>query len=411
MAQLNLTLTQEEILELLKTPKNDAFKVLLQNALNAFITAESDEKIQAKPHEQTENRTDYRNGSRERALHTRLGTIILTVPRHREEPFHTMVFNNYQRSESALILTMAEMVVSGVSTRKVSKVMETLCGTSFSKSSVSKACETLDAQISTFSKRRLSMAYPFVVVDATYFKVRETQGVIPKALFIAMGISELGKREIIGFETYENESTANWSEFFKHLKARGLTGVKMITSDANEGILRAMMEHFPNVPWQRCHYHFTKNIVEKAPKSYQDILRSELRIMFKAPDLESAQKKMQQIADNYRDSAERAIECLEKGFIDSMTNLQIPKRLRTEVRTSNHVERINKELKRRSNAIGIFPNDDSLIRLMGSILLEVNEKWASKERMFSKPTLSELEKVVPDLSALAQKQHTLLFVA
>lgn len=405
MAQVNITLSQEEILELLQTDRSDAFKVLLQNSLNAIIEAESDEKLKAKPYERTEERTDSRNGIRERPLNTRLGSIVLNVPRHREQPFHTLIFDNYQRSESALISTMAEMVVAGVSTRKVSKVMETICDTSFSKSSVSKACERLDSEVEKFRKRKLEYSYPFVIVDATYFKVREDRKVVSKALMIAIGISERGHREVIGVSAYKNESKETWSMFFEELKYRGLKGVRTITSDAHEGIFYAMMEHFPEVPWQRCQYHFSKNIVEKAPKMYREGLRLELKSMFTAIDLESATKKMNQIATDYRDVAEKSVECLEKGFIDAMTNLELPEEIRKCVRTSNYLERLNKELKRRSNVIGIFPNTRSLIRLMTSVLIEQHDKWSTQRRCFFNPGYLKIEKSVIELEKLAKKQH------
>ena len=248
MAQLNLTLSQDEILEILQSDQSEAFRQLLQSTLQAFIEAESEEKLNAKPYERSKERTDVRNGTRERTLVTRIGTINLMVPRHRVEPFHSMVFDNYQRSESALIVTMAEMVIAGVSTRKVSQVMETLCGKNFSKSSVSKACLKLDEEIEKFLNRPLEYAYPFLVVDATYFKVRVERRVVSRALLVAIGINERGEREVIDFGVYENESKETWSLFFARLKRRGLKDVRIITSDAHEGILYAMKEHFPTVP-------------------------------------------------------------------------------------------------------------------------------------------------------------------
>ena len=211
MAGIDLTLSQDEILELMQTNRPEAFKELFQRSLNALIQAESEEKLQAKPYERTEERTDSRNGSRERVLNTRIGSIVLTIPRHLEVPFHSLVFDHDQRNEAALVLSMSEMVVSGVSTRKVSKLMESICGTSFSKSSVSKACKVLDREISAFRNQKLACRYPFVFVDATYFRVREERKVVSKALMIAIGMNEFGKRELIDFEAYRNESNETWS--------------------------------------------------------------------------------------------------------------------------------------------------------------------------------------------------------
>ncbi len=204
---------------------------------------------------------------RNRDLNTRIGTITLAVPRHRNVPFHTLIFDNYSRSEAALITTMAEMVVNGVSTRKVSKVMETLCGTSYSKSAVSEACKGLDKAVHSFKKRPLENKYKFLYVDATYFKVRGEYRIGSKAMMVALAITDEGKREIIGFEIYDNESKETWKLFLESLKERGLNDPKMITSDAHDGIIYAISRIFPNTPWQRCQTHFSRNILSHAPSN------------------------------------------------------------------------------------------------------------------------------------------------
>ena len=196
MAQLNITLNQDEILQLLSDNRDEAFKALLQNSLNSILKAESAEQLKAAPYERTDERTDNRNGTRERTLATRLGKLELQVPRHRNQPFKTMIFENYSRSEAALITTMAEMVVNGVSTRKISQVMETLCGTSYSKSSVSELCKELDSKISEFRKRPLTGEYPFLIIDATYFRVRENHRIVSKAFMTAFAVDAQGRREI-----------------------------------------------------------------------------------------------------------------------------------------------------------------------------------------------------------------------
>lgn len=218
MAQLNITLNQDEILQLLSADREDAFRTLLQESLNSVLKAGSQEQLQAAPYERSEGRTDSRNGFRTRDLKTRIGTITLNVPRHRNQSFHTMVFENYSRSETALVTTMAEMVVSGVSTRKVARVVETLCGTSVSKSTVSEVCKDLDKEVEAFRNRPIEGNYPFLTVDATYFKVRENGWVVSKALMIAYGTSDDGKREIFGFSAYRNESRETWKDFLTGLK-------------------------------------------------------------------------------------------------------------------------------------------------------------------------------------------------
>ena len=222
MAQLNITLDQEEILLLLENNRDEAFRQLLQNSLNSILKAESQEQLKAARYERSENRTDSRNGLRERSLTTRIGTIILQVPRHRNVPFKTMIFDNYTRSEAALIACMVEMVVNGVSTRKVSKVVETLCGTTYSKSAVSELCKDLDTKVTEFRTRELIKEYPFLTIDATYFKVRENHRIISKAFMIAYATDDQGLREIIGCSVYAAESKETWRSFLKDLKSRGL---------------------------------------------------------------------------------------------------------------------------------------------------------------------------------------------
>ena len=407
MAQLNITLNQEEILSLLQENSGDAFKKLLQESLNAVLKAESKEQLKAEPYERTEERTDCRNGSRERTLCTRLGTIPLTVPRHRYEPFKSMIFDNYSRSEAAFISTITEMVVNGVSTRKVSLVVEQLCGTSISKSSVSDLCKDLDNSVNEFKERPLEGNHPFLLVDATYFKVRENHRIISNALMIAFTINEKGMREIVGFELYNCENKDNWGDFFMRLKARGLKGLQMITSDAHEGILHGIQKVFPDVPWQRCQFHFSKNIVEKAPKKYQAGLRLELSTMFHSASLEEAIKKRDDILKDYSDVAPKAMECLDEGFDSATTVFYLPYTVQRRVRTSNYIERVNRELKRRSTAIGVFPNGKSIIRLMGTLLIEYHEKYQNINRMFFDPTYLEIVKCKPTLKKIAEEQRHL----
>ena len=409
MAQINITLNQEEMLQLLLEDRGEAFKSILQSSLNKILQVESAEQIKAAPYERSKDRTDSRNGTRERELNTRIGQIVLQVPRHRNGSFKTLVFDNYSRSEAALIASMAEMVVNGVSTRKVSKVMETLCGTSFSKSTVSEVCRDLDKAVAEFRTRPLEGEYPFLTVDATYFKARENSRIISKAFMIAYGTNAEGHREILGFGVYANESAATWTEFLMGLKKRGLTGVLMITSDAHEGILTAIGKVFPTVPWQRCQFHFIRNITDKAPKKYQIGLRTELQEMFNCKSIAEARKIRDRIIEDYRNVAEAAVSCLDDGFESSMTVMLLPVGLRRYYRTSNHIERLNKELKRRSKVIGVFPNEDSLLRLMGSVLIELHDAMLVGRAIFSKDSLAALMKsdVPTKLVVIAGEQQQL----
>ena len=410
MAQLNITLNQDEILQLLCEDQGNAFKKILQNGLNSILQAESAEQLRAEPYERSEERTDSRNGVRERGLTTRIGKITLRVPRHRNVPFKTMIFDNYARSEAALIAGMAEMVVNGVSTRKVSRVMEELCGESFSKSTVSEVCKGLDKDVNEFRTRPLMGSYPFVTVDATYFKTRENNRIVSKAFMIAYGTNAQGHREILGFGVYTNESITTWTDFLAGLRKRGLSGVLMITSDAHEGILNAISKVFPTVPCQRCQFHFIRNIIDKTPKKYQAGIRTELQEMFNSRTIDEARCIRDRIVEDYRDVAENAVNCLEDGFESAMTVMTLPVGLRRYYRTSNHIERLNKELKRRSKVIGIFPNDESLVRLMGSVLIEQHEAMALGKAIFSHETLENLMKTdIPEkLIVIAGEQQKLL---
>ena len=409
MAQLNITLNQEEIQALLLEDQGEAFKKILQASLNKILQAESAEQLKAGPYERSAERTDSRNGSRDRDLNTRVGRITLQVPRHRNVPFKTLVFENYSRSEAALVAGMAEMVVNGVSTRKVSRVMETLCGTSFSKSAVSDVCKDLDKAVKEFRTRPLEGDYPFLTVDATYFKVRENNRVISKAFMIAYGTNAEGHREILGFGVYANESSATWTDFLLGLKKRGLTGLLMITSDAHEGILNAIGKVFPTVPWQRCQFHFIRNITDKAPKKYQAGLQTELQELFNCKTMAEARKVRDRIMEDYRDVAEPAVTCLDEGFESAMTVMLLPAWLRRFYRTSNQIERLNKELKRRSKVIGVFPNEDSVLRLMGSVLIERHDAIQAGRAVFSKESLVSLmnSDVPAKLIVIAEEQRHL----
>lgn len=409
MAQINITLNQEEILQLLSDNREDAFRLLLQESLNTILQAESAEQLKAEKYERTSERTDSRNGSRERQLTTRLGTLELVIPRHRNVPFKTMIFDNYSRSEAALVASMAEMVINGVSTRKVSKVVETLCGKSYSKSMVSEVCKDLDISISEFKTRPLNDIYPFLLVDATYFKVRENGRITSKALMIAYATNFEGRREIIGFDVFDNESNDTWFMFIESLKRRGLKGLRMITSDAHPGIIYAINRLFPEVAWQRCQTHFSRNILEKTPTKYQKGLHSEIWEMYQASTIEEAQSKRDQILEDYGDVAPAAMECLDEGFESVMTVLALPKNIRRFHRTSNHIERLNKELKRRSKVIGIFPNTESIIRIMGGLLLEINENNTTRcTAGYPKGIFTEVEKCTSKLIEIAKDQQQLL---
>ena len=385
MAQVNITLNHEELVALLGGDREEAFKHLVEKILNEALLAESTAQLGAEKYERSDNRTDQRNGTRERELTTKIGTIVLEVPRHRLSPFHTTLFETYQRSETALLNTMAEMVIMGVSTRKVSNVIEMICGKEYSKSTISEVCKRLDPEIKEFQNHDLSVHdYPFIMVDATYFKVRENHRVVSKALFIAVGLTTDGKKEVLYFNVYDGETNDTWLDFFSHLKANGLKDPLMLTSDAHKSIRYAAFKVFPTTPWQRCQFHFTKNILDTAPNSQRPGLEIELRQMFLSKNLTDARKKRDDILSDYADVAPKAMELLDNGFEDAMTVFMLPENTWRHLRTSNTIERLNRELKRRSDVIQIFPNEASLLRLMGSVLIDQNDILLMKRTSFGR---------------------------
>lgn len=382
MAQLHFTLESDFFTGLFSESKDEAFGKLMEALLNQVLLAESKEQLGAENYERSSSRTDYRNGFRTRPLTTRVGKIELKLPRHRNVPFKTSLFEEYQRNEQALICTMMEMVVQGVSTRNVRKVTEELCGESFSKSTVSEICKELDIPVKQFKERLLPDRYPFVIADAMYLKVREDHRVRSKALYIAVGVNPSGHKEVLGFEVYDSEKTSSWKEFFESLKSRGLRDVDIVISDAHTGLLEAIRECFPGSSWQRCQAHFTRNIIDKCPKKYQSGLASELKDMFNASTIKESRALKESIYDEYIDVAPEAMTLLDSGFEDSMSVMALPSKYRTAIRTSNIIERENRELRRRERVIQIFPNKESMIRLMGAVLMDDHNDWSVAQRLF-----------------------------
>ncbi|QRN84667.1 IS256 family transposase [Clostridia bacterium] len=383
MAQYNITLTEELLHGLFVSDgKDEAFSNLLEEIFNQVLVAQSNDQIGAAPYERTDERKAYRNGYRDRQLTTRVGTLTLHVPRHRNGDFSTELFERYQRSEQALLLAMMQMVVSGVSSRKVEDITYELCGRKFSKSMVSKLCEKLDPIVKNFQNRPLEKHYPFLVVDALYLKVREDNRVRSKGLLVAVAVNQEGYREIIGFRVADTESETSWREFFSSLKDRGLKDVHLVTSDSHRGLVNAIRKHFQGATWQRCQTHFSRNVLDLTPKSLQPELKEHLRRLYEAVDLESATKVRDEIIDKYETKASRAMNLLDEAFADVTAVLSVPLKYRKRLRTSNGIERLNQEIRRRERVIRIFPNEASVIRLIGALLMEQDEKWQTGRKYF-----------------------------
>jgi transposase-like protein len=380
MAQLNITLDTELLHGLFtKDSKDEAFSKLLEAILNQVLLAQSSEQLGAESYERCDDRTAYRNGLRDRGLTTRIGSITLKVPRHRNGDFSTTMFQRYQRSEQALVLAMIEMVINGVSTRKIENITEELCGKSFSKSTVSKLCEQLDPIVAAFRKRPLEKHYPFVIVDAMYIKVREDGRVRSKGLLIATAVNENGHREVIGFQLSDSESETSWGDFFSDLKSRGLTDVDLISSDNHKGLVKAIKKHFQGTAWQRCQTHFSRNVLDKTPKKHQPELKIYLRSIYQAKDITEARRLLSETLEVFENLAPKAMITLEDGFEDVMAVMNLPEKYRKRLRTTNSIERLNEEVRRRDRVIRIYPNEASVIRLLGSVLIEQDEKWSTRK--------------------------------
>lgn len=402
MTQIHLTLNDDILKELLLGNRENGVAKLLEKVFEAVLQAQASEQLNADPYERNDERTSYRNGYRTRSLTTRVGTLILHVPKFRDGNFSTELFERYQRSEKALMLSLMEMVVQGVSTRKVQEITETLCGTSFSKSTVSALCRDLDPIVEAFRNRPLERHYPFLIFDAIYMKARDDQRVKSRGFLIATGVNEEGNREVLGFEIADSESEESWSNFFESLKARGLRAVDLVSSDNHGGLKNAIHKQFQGASWQRCQTHFSKNLLDKGPKKLKTEVKTALTDLYNAPDLKEAKSRKERMLEIYDETASKAMKLLDEAFDDITAVFALPQPYRKRLRTTNGIERLNEELRRRERVIRIFPNDQSLIRLMGSVLLEHHEKWINGKKYFNMDCYFE-ERDEARRQALAQR--------
>ena len=381
MTQYQLTLDGEAVQRLFTG--DGQLGRLVEAVLNQVLNAQVAEQLQAAPYERSEQRQGYRNGYKPRQLTTRVGALTLLVPQVREGQFSTEVFARYQRSEQALVLTLMEMVVNGVSTRKVARITEELCGTSFAKSTVSDLCKSLDPLVTAWNERDLSGSrYPFVLVDALVVKVREEGRVRAVSALVATGVNDQGYREILGLQVGDSESERTWQDFFIWLKSRGLAGVDLLVSDQHGGLVKAVQQQFQGASWQRCQTHLSANIADATPKALQDAVHARLRPIFDAPDETTARTLLASFVHDYQTLAPAAVATLERGFDDATAVLALPRPYRQRLRTTNGQERLNEEIRRRERVIRIFPNRASTMRLLGALLMEQDEQWSTGKRYF-----------------------------
>lgn len=379
MTQINITINLEDLKEKVENSSLESpVKSSLALILNSLMEKERDEYINALSHERTSERKGYRNGYYDRDLITGAGSVKLKVPRTRDGEFSPTAFKKYERYDQALVLSMMEMVINGVSTRKVSKIVEELCGQTVSKSFVSEITKSLDPIVNEWRNRPLNIYYfPYIYVDAMYIKVREDNKVVSKGVYIACAVNDKGYREIIGLQINHKESEENWSTFFDYLKSRGIQSPKMIISDAHAGLVKAIKESFLGTSWQRCVVHFLRNMTDSLPKKNSQEVREDLKAIFRTSKLIHARELKDQFIEKYKETKryQKAVEQLESGFEDAMQYHSQPTKYHKHFRTTNMLERVNREVRRREKVISIFPNDQSAIRTIGSILMDIDEKW------------------------------------
>lgn len=378
MAEVQVSLSKECLANLLGD--GEGLKRLLTEALNQVLEAELAEQIGAERYERSEARTTYRNGVRLRTLHTRVGPLTLRVPQTRDGAFSTEIFSRYQRSEQAFVLALMEMYVHGVSTRKVSHLTEALCGSSFSKSTVSQLCLGLDARVKAFRTRRFDGSeMPFLIVDAFYTKVRREHAIQRAALLIVSGINRDGMREVVGFAEGDSEAEVFWRELFRDLKARGLHGVQFVVSDDHAGLVSAVAREFVGAAWQRCQVHFLRNVLSCTPPTLKLDMAQALKGIFACDRIEDARTRASEVLQRFETRAPKACRCLENGLDEALQVMGLPEKYRRRLKSTNLQERLIREMRRRERVISIFPNPESAIRLVGALLVEQHELWQEKK--------------------------------
>jgi transposase-like protein len=348
---------------------------LIRIVVNAAMQAERSEHLQAEHYQHTPERTGHANGYKPKTLHTRVGDITFAVPQVREGGFYPQALEKGLRSERALTLALAEMYVQGVSTRKVKAITEELCGVSITSSAVSQAASQLDSELAKWRERPLG-EYPFLFLDAYYEQVREDGHVCDLAVLSAVGINGQGKREILGVSVSLSEHEAHWRAFLESLKQRGLGGVQLITSDSHAGLRAARLAVLGGIPWQRCQFHLQQNAQAYVPR--KDMLTevaADIRTIFDAPDRSTADAYLAKTVEKYSKTASRLSEWMAANIPEGLTVFAFPTAFRKQLRTTNGLERLHREVRRRARVVSIFPNPASCLRLVSAILAEMSEEW------------------------------------
>lgn len=364
----------------------DGVRVLSQ----ALMELEVEQHVGAWWHERTASRTGQRNGYRARDWDTRVGSMELRVPRVRDGSFFPSILEPRRRAEQALAAVIQEAYVQGVSTRRVDELVKALGLDGVSKSQVSRLCQALDAQVERFRTRRLVGAYPYLWLDATFVKARNDGRVESAAVVIAVGVTTTGEREVLGLDVGPSEDGAFWWGFLRSLVARGLSGVQLVISDAHEGLKGAIAATLHGAAWQRCRVHFLRNALALVPKHAQELVASTIRTVFAQVEARDAREQWRKVADSFRGRFDRLADLLDRAEDEVLAYLAFPREHWRQIWSINPLERLNKEVKRRTNVVGIFPNEAAVVRLVGAILAEQHDEWQVSRRYFSAESLAKL---------------------
>lgn len=370
----------DQIGELLAEQGFDGMTQVLTLLLNEVMKLERTQALGAGPYERAEGRQGHANGFKPKTVQTRIGPITLAVPQARGIDFYPSALEKGVRSERALKLAIAEMYVQGVSTRKVAAITEQLCGTEISSAQVSRAAAALDAELKTWRERPLG-EMPYLILDARYEKVRHGGSVVSCAVLVAIGIDAQGHRSILGTSVSLSEAEPHWRDFLASLQDRGLHGVRMIASDAHAGLKEALRARFPAVPWQRCQFHLAQNAMAYVPKvAMRREVGTSLRAVFDAPNRAEAERQLDLAVKKYRTMAPKLAEWMEANVPEGLTAFALPSSHRRRLRTTNMLERINREIKRRTRVATLFPNEASALRLVSAVLMEISEEWETNRK-------------------------------
>jgi putative transposase len=377
----------------------DFLKPIIRTVLQEVLEAEMTEALGAAKGERTEGRIGYRSGYYTRALITRVGKIELKVPQDRQGRFSTELFERYQRSEKALVAALAEMYVQGVSTRKVRAITEELIGHAFSASSISAIVKKLDGELARFAGRRLAEPFAYVVLDARYEKVRVDDVIQSQAVLIAVGIDGDGRRQILGVELANRESRSSWREFLEGLKERGLHGVEYVVSDDHDGLRKAIRECLPQAAWQRCYVHFLRNAIDHLPRKRDDDCLRELCWLYQRRNLAEARSDLKAWIERWQGRYARLVAWVEENIGETLTFYKLPNAHHKHMKSTNMLERLNEEIKRRTRVVRIFPNEASCLRLIRALAAEQHETWQEDHRYLNMAFLAEQKRATLQAAA------------